>query len=355
MTDNTITLKNICILRLSAIGDVCHAVALVQYLQQQLPQCKITWIVGKVEAQLIKSLNLSNVSLVAFDKKAGLKSYFALKRQLNGQEFDALLHMQTATRASAASLFIKAKRKIGFDVKRSRELQRLFVNEFIAEQENPHVAEGFMAFAQALGLPYKQPTWSVKPDAQSSLWANNIVTSNRPIALICASASKDERNWHTEHYAAVADHIHNQGYKVILVGGNTQREQALSENIIAKSTTKPASLVGKTSLPQLLAIIDRARFIVAPDTGPVHMAVMVNTPVIGLYAHSNPDRTGPYLYPQYTISCYQQHIEAQQHKSLADIPWGKRAKGEDLMDSISLPSVIDTIDKVITTQLSATI
>jgi heptosyltransferase I len=106
-------------------------------------------------------------------------------------------------------------------------------------------------------------------------------------------------------------------------------------------------LVGQTSLKQLLAVLKIAHLVVAPDTGPAHMAVTVETPVVGLYAHSNPKRTGPYLYRQYVVSAYAAAIKVQYKKNVEELPWGTRAKGKDLMMQISITQVKKAIDRLI--------
>ena len=107
------------------------------------------------------------------------------------------------------------------------------------------------------------------------------------------------------------------------------------------------NLVGKTSLKQLLALLKQASVVIAPDTGPAHMAVTVGTPVIGLYAHSNPDRTGPYTYRHYVVEVYHQQLIAQFGKTAAQLPWGQRVKGAHLMEQISVEAVQQMLDQVI--------
>ncbi len=337
--------KNLCLLRLSAIGDVCHAVAAVQNIQRQWPHTKITWVMGKVEANLLKGLE--NVELIIFDKKAGLKGYLDLREQMKGRSFEVLLHMQVALRASIASLFIPAKTKIGFDSKRAIEGQWLFTNKKIAPQKNPHVLDGFMGFADALGLSVCPPTWHMPLSDTDLLWANEVTNSDLPIAVISPAASKAERNWHTEGYVQIAEHLVKQGFHVMICGGPTTMETLLAADISSRSKVEVTNLVGKTSLKQLLAVLKRAHLVIAPDTGPAHMAVTVGTPVIGLYAHSNPHRTGPYLYQQYVVSCYQDSVEEQHQKTVENLPWGIRAKGSDLMKGITINQVKDKVRQVI--------
>ena len=115
--------RSICILRLSAIGDVCHAIAVVQAIQRQWPTTEITWVVGKVEAQLVNAL--PNIKVISFDKKAGWQGIKQVWQQLKSQRFDALLDMQVALRASVLSLGIKAKYRVGFSKNRTKEGQWL--------------------------------------------------------------------------------------------------------------------------------------------------------------------------------------------------------------------------------------
>ncbi len=346
--------KNLCLLRLSAIGDVCHAVAMVQNIQRQWPESKITWVIGKIEASLLQGM--AGVEFVIFDKLAGLQGYRDLRAKLKGRKFDVLLHMQVALRASLASLCIPAKVKIGFDNQRAKEAQWLFTNKKVAAQAEPHVLDGFMGFAEALGLEASAPIWHMPITDEEQLWASEKLSANnktdKPIAIICPAASKAERNWHAEGYSQAAEHLNARGFKVVICGGPTTMEKLLAEAIISRSEFSVGennilNLVGETSLKQLLAVLKVAHLVIAPDTGPAHMAVTVGTPVVGLYAHSNPKRTGPYLYPQYVVSAYEAAIQLQYSKSVKQLPWGTRAKGKDLMMQISITQVNQTIDRLI--------
>ena len=345
MSGQIIAPKKLCILRLSAIGDVCHAVAMVQAIQRQYPQCEITWVVGKVEAMLLKGL--PNVRFVIFDKKAGLAGYRDLRTALAKDKFDVLLHMQVALRASIASLMIKAKVKIGFDRFRAKEGQWLFTNAQVAAQQSPHVLDGFMAFAEAIGVTDITPRWQMPISDEDQLWASELLLSDKPVAIICPAASKEERNWSAQGYGEIAHYLVERGFNVVVCGGPTDMERKLAEMIEANCPHSLTNLVGKTSLQQLLACLKVAHLVIAPDTGPAHMAVTVGTPVIGLYAHSNPLRTGPYSFQDYVVSYYQSAIEQQEQMPLAQIPWGVRAKGGDLMTNIQKQQVVEKIELLI--------
>jgi heptosyltransferase I len=340
--------SDICILRLSAIGDVCHAVSAVQAIQKAHPKAKITWVIGKVEAMLLA--DLPGVEFVVFDKKQGKQAYQQLKDTFKGRKFDVLLHMQVALRANLAARCIPAKVKVGFDWARSKELHSLFINKRIAPQSEAHVLEGFKGFAQAIGVPDYTPHWQMPITDEHQQAADALLGEERlagRIFVISPAASKKERNWLPERYAALAEHAYQQGFSVVITGGPTPLEIELSEQIISQTNAPVLNLVGKTKLKELLCVLKRASLVLAPDTGPAHMAVTVGTPVIGLYAHSNPKRTGPYLYLDYVVEVYHQNLREQTGKTAQELPWGTRVKGADLMTQISIDEVIAMFNRVV--------
>lgn len=342
-------INTICILRLSAIGDVCHAVAAVQAIQAVHPNASITWIIGKIEHKLLEGL--PGVDFIIFDKSLGRQAYKQLKSDLTDRKFDVLLHMQVALRANIAAKIIPAKRKIGYDWQRAKELHTLFTNDRIKAQTQAHVLESFFAFAEKLGVPESAKhklSWNIPVSPEDIQFAETHIPSDQRTLIIAPSASKAERNWTTEGYANIADYAAGKGFTVLLCGGPSEDEKHLGSEIQAQAQAAITSLIAQTSLKQMLALLKRASIVIAPDTGPAHMAVTQGTPVIGLYAHSNPKRTGPYLYQDYVVEVYHKHLLKQHHKTDSQLPWGTRVKGKALMQDISIDLVIEQFDKICT-------
>ncbi|ART80339.1 glycosyltransferase family 9 protein [Oceanisphaera avium] len=334
--------NSLCLLRLSAIGDCCHAIALVQAIQNQWPETHITWVTGKLEASLL--CLLPNVEIIVFDKTGGLGAYQRLWQVLKGRKFDALLHMQAALRASIASLGIRAKYRLGFDKARAKDGQWLFTN-YKVQPSGEHVVDGFMAFGQALGLHNITPSWTIDLPSEAIHWASSY-QHLQPLLLICPGASKAYKNWTVAGYAKLADYAHRQGFKVVLVGSPAPQERALAHSICALTPHISENLVGKTSLVQLLALIKQARLVIAPDTGPTHMATLVGTPVLGLYAHHNPARTGPYYCRGYVVSAYEQALLAETGKTTNEVAWRTRVKDANAMELITLDAVITQLERM---------
>ena len=335
--------NSLCILRLSAIGDVCHAIAAVQAIQRAWPSTKITWVTGRLEAQLLQ--HITGIEVLVFDKKKGLKAYRTLYKNLKNRKFDALLHMQAALRSSIVSLLIRAPIKIGFDKERAKDGQWLFTNRKIEKSTTAHVLDGFMNFVKKLGITDIEPKWTINIPNEAIKKAQDII-NNKKTFMICPAASKAYKNWTNDGYLAVAKHALENDFNVLICGANTKLEHDFANYIISHTQQKVTSLIGQTSLIELLALIDKSSLILAPDTGPAHMATMVGTPVIGLYAHHNPNRTGPYHDLQNVVSVYEYFINKETHKTLEQLPWRARVKDSEAMQHISIEQVLAVFDSI---------
>ncbi|MBL1261370.1 MAG: glycosyltransferase family 9 protein [Thiotrichaceae bacterium] len=339
---------HICLLRLSAVGDVCHALPVVRTIQAQWPETNITWIIGRLEASLIG--DIPDVEFIIFDKSRGIAAYRELNAQMKGRRFDVLLHMQMSLRASLISLLVPTKIRLGFDRERAKDLQWLFTNHKIAHQPQQHVVDSFFCFAEAIGIKERTLKWDIPIPVEAEQFCDqHIENDGRRLLLISPCSSMRYRNWNVAGYAAVADYaVNKHNMQVIISGGPAAIEQQYGEEISQLCQHKPLNLVGKTNLKQLLALLHRAAVVVAPDSGPAHIATTVNTPVIGLYATTNPDRARPYLSAEYVANRYPEAIQSKHHKSVAALPWGTRVRDEGTMDLITSDEVCALLDKALT-------
>ena len=338
---------SLCILRLSAIGDVCHTLAVVQAIQRQYPDAEITWIIGKTEAMLMQ--DLPNVKLVPFDKKSGWKGIFTIWKQLTHKRFDFLLNMQTAFRASILSLGIKADKKMGFNKDRAREMQWLFTNQKVEQTTSPHVLDGQMMFAKAIGVTDLTPKWQLPISMETVEKAKQWLDPMCKNVVISPCSSKSEKDWLIERYAEIANWLIAQNINVILVGSPAKRELEMTA-YIQQLAPNVQNLVGKTSLKEIAALLKLADLVISPDTGSAHIASIQGTPVIGLYAIHNPRRTAPYNDQQNVISVYDDVVQTYYGKPWQALPWATKAKsktGENLMARISVESVKQKVVEIL--------
>ena len=337
-------LQHVCLLRLSAIGDTCHALAALRAFQAAWPETRFTWIIGKLEAKLMTEI-LPEIEFIIFDKGATLRELSRLRTLLRARRFDLLLDMQLSFRASLLSRLVNSPIKLGFDRPRARELQWLFTNAQIAPATNEHVLDSFMGFARACGIEPEAPHWEVPLPTSALDYAQSVITDRRPTLLISPCSSHTARNWPAARYAAVADHaaaVHRM--RVVLVGGRSSLEAQMGAAIAAAAQTAPVNQIGKDTLPQLLGLMSQSTVLLSPDSGPAHMAGMVGLPVIGLYAATNPQRAGPYYSRQWCIDKYDEAARKFLNKPAAQIPWTTKIERPGVMDLIGVPDTTAKLD-----------
>jgi heptosyltransferase I len=339
---------NVCLLRLSAIGDTCHALAALRALQAAWPQTQFTWIIGKVEAKLMAPL-LPEIEFITFDKGAMLGELMRLRSSLSGRRFDLLLNMQLSFRASLVSSVLRSPLKLGFDRARARELQWLFTNAQIAPAGREHVLDSLLGFVRACGIEPGVPQWRVAPPKSASEYAERITAGGRPILVISPCSSHSLRNWSAAGYAAIADHaVDAHGMRVVLAGGRSAQERHMGAAIQAAARAALVDQIGKDTLPELLGLLSRSTVLLSPDSGPVHMATMVGLPVIGLYAATNPARVGPYFSRQWCIDRYDEAARRFLGKPAAQIPWTTKMERPGVMDLIGVSEVAAKLDALMT-------
>mgnify|MGYP000876631728 CR=1 FL=1 len=335
--------RAVCILRLSAIGDVCHVVPIVRTLQHAWPETRITWVIGRVEAKLMRLL--PGVEFITVDKRSLREGALALRQAMRGRHFDVLLHMQTSLRASLYSLLVPARMRLGFDRARARELQWLFTNARIAPRGNEHVLDAHFGFTEALGIAGRQLEWNLPIPDDAQAWARTIVPDGQRTLLLSACSSRPVRNWRPERYAALVEHaVRRHGLDVVLCGSPAAIERDMASAIEAQVTVPVRNIVGQDTLPQLLALLARATVLVTPDSGPAHMATMVGTPVIGLYAVTRTARTGPYLSRQWCVDRYAEAARALRGKSAERLGWPEQIAEPAAMDLIAAEDACERLD-----------
>jgi heptosyltransferase I len=336
--------ESLCLLRTSALGDVTHVLPLVRTLQAAWPQTRLAWIVGKLEHRLVG--DVAGVEFVVFDKDAGLDGYRAVRRALAGRRFDALLHMQVALRANLLSTAVGARRRIGYDAARAKDLHGLFVRERIPARSGEHVLDAIGSFSEPLGLKQIRVRWDIPVPDDAQAWAAaQWPDDDQPTLVISAASSHALRNWRAERYAAVADHATNAlRMRVVLTGGPSASERALGDAILAQMKTRPLDLIGKDTLKRALALYQRASIVLTPDSGPMHMANAVGARVLGLHAASNPARSGPYSDRRWCVDRYDDAARKYLHKPAAEIPWGTKIEYPGVMDLVTIDETIEKLE-----------
>ena len=291
---------------------------------------------------------IGGVEFITVDKRAGLAARRDLRRRLRGRRFDILLHMQLSLRASLASSVVRAPVRLGFDFARARELQWLFTNARIAARTREHVLDSFLGFPEALGIHERALRWDIPLTPAALEYAQTLIPDTRPTLVISPCSSHSRRNWHPEGYAAVADHaVRRHGMRVILAGGPSAIERDVGAAIERSVQVPLVNQIGRDTLPQMLALLSRASALLAPDSGPAHMATMVGTPVIGLYAATNPERSGPYFSRRWCVNAYPEAALRFRRRPPGKLPWTEKIEEPGVMDLIEVAQVTAKLDELL--------
>jgi len=338
--------SSVCILRLSAIGDTCHVLPVVRTLQRAWPQTRFTWVIGRLEAKLLG--HIPDIEFVVVDKGSHWSAYRTLHRAMKNRQFDVLMHMQLALRASLLSMLIPARVKLGFDRARARELQWLFTTDRIQPAERQHVMDSLFGFAEKLGVYEKTLRWDIPLSDGEREYARDLIPDGKQTLVISPCSSHRLRNWRAEYYAQVADYaVGALGMRVVLVGGRSELERRVGQAIVGRMQQPVENNIGQDTLPQLLATLERATILLTPDSGPAHMASAVGTPVIGLFAATNPARSGPYLSRQWCVDKFDVAARRLLGRPAHELPWTTKIERPGVMDLITPDEVIRKLHAVL--------
>ena len=334
---------------MSALGDATHVVPLVRTLQAGFPNASLTWIIGKAEHRLLAGLH--GVRFVEYDKNSGLAGMRAVRRSLRDGspgDFDALLQMQVAARANLLSAFVPARRRIGYDRARSKDGHGLFVNERIPDRPGIHVLDAIGSFCEPLGLKQTRVRWDLPVPEEARQWAQSQwPCDGMPTLVISPCSSHTRRNWRAERHAAVADHAVDRGWRVVLCGGRSELERGTADAIVSAMRHPALDLVGRDTLKQLPALLERADLVMTPDSGPMHIANAMGTRVLGLHAASNPLRSGPYSDLRYCVDRYDDAARRYLGRPAAELKWGRKIEHEGVMDLVTVHDAIAAFERFV--------
>lgn len=279
---------------MSAVGDAVHVLPVINALKRANPATHITWVLQPGPASLVKD-HPSVGDVILFDRTLGLGAFRSVRRALKAREFDLVINLQVYFKAGIVTAMADAPVKLGFDRARARDLNWLFTNRKIPPHRVQHVQDQYLEFLDALGVTAGPVEWNLGPYAEEKPWRDAFASSlDRPAAAIVVATSKPEKDWIPERWAEVCDQLyHSYGLQPVLVGGRSERELAAEKIIMERTTYKPISKLG-SGLRPLVSIFDASALVLTPDTGPLHMAVALDKPVISLLGYTNPKRTGPY-------------------------------------------------------------
>jgi 3-deoxy-D-manno-octulosonic-acid transferase/heptosyltransferase-1 len=302
---------NILIVKMSAVGDVIHTLPALNALRKHYPDAHIAWLVEEASADLVAGHRAVNRVLVSGRKRwikellgsgnrAGLREAYRFIGELRDTSYDLILDFQGLLKSSVLIALCRGKRKVGFGkgMEHAEQSYR-FLNERVpAVSMEHHALLRGLLLLEALGIPspeivYDLPVKDRHRNAVRDLLGGQGVTRDKALVAIHPMAKWDTKLWDNTKFAGLADRLMEE-YEARIVFTGSLTDRGVIEDIVSRMKGRASNLAGETSLLTLAALYEEAAFVVSPDTGPMHLAAAVGTPVVALFGPTAPWRTGPF-------------------------------------------------------------
>lgn len=292
------SVRSVCVVLLSGLGDVVHGLPVVNALKRDDSTRRITWVVEPLSAPLLRH-HPSVDEVVVFDRRKGARGVWELARAMAGRRWDLTLNFNVYFKSVFPTLLSRAPMRVGLDRRRSADGVWLFANVRTPPRPRGHTQDMFLEMLDVIGVETRPALWRLSPTAEEAAQQRAFFSRfDRPVVAIVPASANPRKDWIPERFAAVIDALDREfGMDSVIVGGPSEREARQSERIVAAASSKPTLALGD-GIRRLVWVIGGSRLVIAPDTGPVHIARALEVPVIGLYGHTNPWRVGPWRHYQ---------------------------------------------------------
>jgi heptosyltransferase I len=331
----------ICIVMLSALGDAVHVLPVVNALKRAWPETRITWLIQPVPHRLVADHPAVD-RFVLFRRRKGLSAWRSFRdagRQLRDRRFELVLALQVYGKAGLLTALTRADVKLGFDRARARDLNWLVTNERIRPHPVQHVQDQYFEFLEHLGIDPRPVEWRIPLREEDRAAQRSFFDAlDRPACAVVVGTSKPEKNWTAEGYARVMEAVETDfGMRPVIVGGPSHVERAMADAILARTGADVVDTLGD-DLRRLVWMLEGAPLVISPDTGPLHLARALDTPVVGLYGYTNPKRYGPYRkYDDLVVDGYARHPDEGYAASME-----YRSEG---MERVTVDAVVERVQR----------
>ncbi len=336
--------QRILIIKPSSFGDVIHALPVLNGLRQRYPQAGISWLVADSCAGLLEG-HAALDEVIRFDRRRYGQigrsfrvtvEFMEFVHTLRAQNFDLVLDLQGLFRSGFLAMASGAPVRLGFSP--GREFSWLFYTHRVAAPDREmHAVDRNYLFARALGfddvpIRFDLP---VQPAARASaerMLAGNGMRAGRSYVLMGPGTRWGTKMWPAKYFAELARRFEAEtGLAVVLIGMENEVQIAAEVEKLAAGAV--VNLAGRTTLPELIALVDGASLVVMHDSGPMHLATALGKPMVALYGPTSHVRTGPYRRPEAVtrldLECAPCYL-----KRLSECPYDHRCMRELLPDAV---------------------
>ena len=284
--------RRILIVKPSSLGDIIHSLPVLWELRRLYPGAHIGWVVKEAWRDIIADNPLLDEVIVL---KKGVGGFLSAVKNIRKAGYDTVIDLQGLFRSGLMTLLSGASEKTGFS--NARELAHLFYNHKVAVPPGTvHAVERYLEILKP--IQNDRPHFPLYTDIDDAEWVKDFLRTNnlshaRPLIAVNPSARWEKKRWPITSYAALINQLIRELKAGIIILGSKE-DIPLAEKISFLASGRPVVSAGKTSLKTLSALLERVDLLVTNDSGPMHIAAALGTPVVALFGPTNPGLTGPY-------------------------------------------------------------
>lgn len=290
------SIHRICIIKPSAFGDVVQSMPILNVLRARFPESQISWVINRELSDLLTG-HPSEPKLIPFDRRGGISDWLRLLSDIRRSKFDLVFDLQGLLRTGVMCAASGAPLRVGLQT--AREGSSLACHGLLPDTSTQIPAHRrAWAIAEALGMgDFRQQSDIWIPDADSG-WSDRLkAKSNGPLLVIHPGARWQTKQWPIRNFSSVAVRaLEDLGMSAIVVGSRGEADAAEELVRLVKDQSPGSeitSLAGQTSMKQLAALMRSADLVLSNDSGPMHLAAAMGTPVVGVFTCTSPQRSGP--------------------------------------------------------------
>lgn len=296
--------KNILIIKMSALGDVMHALPCAAALRELYPNAKIRWIVHPQFAAFVPQPPYVD-EVIYFDKQAftkmpikeKIKAFLHMRSFLRSFKFDLVIDLQGLFKSAVVAWMTGCKNKIGYND--MREGSGFISKAVHGANDKGHIVQQYLDVIRYLGSKVEEPFFPMPELPEEKEKMQQLLKESFPkavkedLAVLVPGAGWVTKEWPAEYFIKLAQYLIKQGKYIILAGGKAEIEKC--EQIeVALPKDEVLNLAAKTNLKELAALMGSVGLCIGGDTGPVHIAAAMDCRIIALFGASSGHRAGPY-------------------------------------------------------------
>lgn len=298
-------MNSVLIVRLGSLGDIIHGIPVAAALRNRYPHAHIDWI---ADARYLELLDLvecldRRIPVDPRDAMRGSRrsAFFGTLRELRRTRYDACIDLQGLLKSALLARAAGARRTVGLPRQHLREpLARVFYTDTPNPGSATHVIDKGLALLAPLGVEDRRVHFPISIPRTAAV--ESVIARFAPGAYVVVNpgAAWPNKRWPAERFGAVAAAIHRDfGLRSVVLWG--PGEQALAASV-ASASAGAAEIAPPTTIPDLIGIARHGRLMLSGDTGPLHIAGAVGTPIVALFGPTQPERNGPWSPHDITVS-----------------------------------------------------